>query len=415
VLTTVGSIVAAVTIAFYFTDFINVAWHAYGLNPGDHALSGGKSLMDSDNLREAVRFFFGFFGAWFARTPFVDRPIETAVVLGKITLVLFTAVAIFAIRNRLWRATLPWFAVAGYVLLVGLMVSKRGADIGEHRAITPRYLAASQHLLIAGMAMTATLGLVFRRADKRWRASHPDNHPDNDTGSSRSVAHTSGIVLLTMFCTAQIPVWQYGLHLTDVWHHARRQSQALLLLLPHLHDQGRLISMETLDKESSHWHCIDAVNTLNRLGLLRTPPLETPELKWFAKDKPLPASKADVTSANILDDGTLELRGLGRFNVGHPVDAVLIVQNGRVVSLGQPTPQNLLRIYALDYEFSNTDEVQAEQMYPWRARVRLPASGEEAPVELWALDVAQRRISRIGVTLSIDATAKTVKVTRQER
>jgi hypothetical protein len=46
--------------------------------------------------------------------------------------------------------------------------------------------------------------------------------------------------------------------------------------------------------------------------------------------------------------------------------------------------------------------------------VKLPESGEEAPVELWALDVGQRRISRIGVTLSIDGAAKTVKVTRQE-
>ena len=45
--------------------------------------------------------------------------------------------------------------------------------------------------------------------------------------------------------------------------------------------------------------------------------------------------------------------------------------------------------------------------------VKLPESGEQAPVELWALDVGQRRISRIGVTLSIDGAAKTVKVTRQ--
>jgi hypothetical protein len=41
----VGGVIAAVTIAFYFHDFINVAWHAYDLKPGDHALSGGKSLL----------------------------------------------------------------------------------------------------------------------------------------------------------------------------------------------------------------------------------------------------------------------------------------------------------------------------------------------------------------------------------
>src|SRR4029079_12199093 len=135
---------------------------------------GGKSLFADGNLAVAIRFFFGFLGTWFARSPFVDHPLELSVLLVQITFLLLAALAIFTVRNRLWRSTLPWLALAAYVLLVGLMVSKRGADIGEHRATTPRYLALSQHLLIAGMGMTATLGLVFRRTNERLRASHPD-------------------------------------------------------------------------------------------------------------------------------------------------------------------------------------------------------------------------------------------------
>src|SRR4029079_19109906 len=136
-----------------------------------------------------------------------------------ITLLLFGALAIFTIRNRLWRSTLPWLALAVHRRLVGLVVSARGAADRAHGATTPRYLALSQHLLIAGMAMTATLGVVFRRADERWRASHP-----GDTGGASGVARIVGVVLLTAFCTAQIPVWQYGLHLAEVWHDARRQA-----------------------------------------------------------------------------------------------------------------------------------------------------------------------------------------------
>ena len=398
--------IAAVTIAFYFTDFINVAYHAYDLKPGDHALSGGENNLSwKETLQASIRFFFAFLGTWFARTPFVDHPLDAAIVLGQVTFVLFAALAIFTIRNRLWRSTLPWLALAAYVLLVGIMVSKRAADIGEHRAVTPRYLALSQHLLIAGVAMTATLGLVFRRAGERWRANHP-----GEAGKSNNVAQTVGIVLLTAFCTAQIPVWQYGLHLTDVWHNARRQGQALLLFLPHLQDQGRLINKETLDKESANWHCIDAVNTLQRLNLLRTRPLETPELKWFTEDKPLPASKADVTTAKFAEDGTLELQGHARFNVDLPADAVLILQNGRVISLGQPSPRHIVRIYGLDHEFSNQTDVQVTEMYPWRAQVKLPSA--DAPLELWALDVLERRVSRLSATIDINAAAKTAEVKR---
>lgn len=401
----VCAVIGAVTVFFYFRDFINVASHAYDLKPGDHAFSSGKSLFKDGNFHIAVRFFFAFVGTWFARTPFIDHPHDLAVALGQFTFLVLVAAVTLAARLRLWKVTLPWLALAGYVVIVGLMVSKRGADIGEHRAVTPRYLAVSQYMLIAGIAAAGTMAGVYLRATRTYSLSHQE-----DEAPAVPRLQIVGAVLLAVFCTAQIPVWQYGLHLTEVWHRARLQAQALLLFLPHLQSQGRLVSMETLDKESANWHCIDAVNTLLNLDLLRTRPLATPELKWFTKDKALPESKADVVSAKFEDDGTLRLDGHARFNVGQPADAVLIVQAGKVIALGQPTPRHILRIYALDYEFSNATDVQVPEMYPWSARVRL--QGSDAPLELWALDVERRRICQLRARLAPDSTKSELRIER---
>ncbi|HSI62361.1 MAG TPA: hypothetical protein VLE43_04560, partial [Candidatus Saccharimonadia bacterium] len=218
------------------------------------------------------------------------------------------------------------------------------------------------------------------------------------------------------FCTAQIPVWQYGLHLTHQWHLARRQAQVLQLFLPHLNDQRGLISIETLDMVKKNWNVLDAITTLRDLNLLRTKPLSTPELQWFTREKkPLPLEKADVTDARLMEDGTLELKGVARFNVGQPVDAVLIVQQGRVISLGQSVPKHLLRIYGLDYEFSNYEDVPVKNMYPWQVRVKL--ASPDAPIELWALDMNEkdRKITKLKAGITLDPAAKTATVVREDK
>ncbi|HSI65395.1 MAG TPA: hypothetical protein VLE43_19875, partial [Candidatus Saccharimonadia bacterium] len=242
ILSGIWLVIAGVTIGCYFSDFVNVAHHAYNLKPGDNAFETGGSMLQEGRLAAALRFFFAFLGSWFARSPFIDHPLETAVALGQWTCAFIAVLIIFTLRSKLLRSVLPWMALALYVVVVGLLVSKRASDIGEHRAVTPRYLAASQYLLVAGLAITGTLGTVFRRAGERWREKHPDDLPELKTGG-QSFVSTAGVVLLTAFCTAQIPVWQYGLHLTHQWHLARRQAQVLQLFLPHLNDQRGLISI----------------------------------------------------------------------------------------------------------------------------------------------------------------------------
>jgi len=389
--------IAAVTVASYFHDFINVAHHAYDLKPGDPAMKGAGSLWEAGHLMRALRFFLAFIGTWFSRSPFVGHPLDAARILGGATLAAFViASLVFMLRGRArsqWRAAVPWLALAAYVVGVGLMLSKRGADIGEHRAVTPRYLAVSQYLLVSMLALPFVLG-----------SRRPGDSGD-DASSKLGVAAAA---MLSAFIVAQIPVWQYGLHLTDVWHHARRQAQALVLFLPHIKPDN----VEVLDKESKTWHCIDAVHTLNNLGLLKFKPLESPELKWFARDaKPLDAGKASIVTAAFREDGAVELSGNARFGVTEPADAVLITQGDRVIALGQPEPRNALRVYGLDYEFANMENVPVASMFPWRAVIPAAAIAPgPSRLDAWALNVTDRRIARLTTGLLIDTTAKTVEV-----
>jgi hypothetical protein len=416
ILSAVWIVIAGITIGCYFTNFINVAYHAYNLKPGDNAFeTGGGSLLEGGRLKATLNFFFAFLGTWFARSPFVDHPLDTAVTLGKWTVAWIAVLVIFTLRARLLKAVLPWMALALYVVVIGLLVSKRASDIGEHRAVTPRYLAASQYLLVAGIAITATLGTVFRRAGERWREKHPDELPELKTGG-QSFVSTLGVIAITAFCTAQIPVWQYGLHLTHQWHLARRQAQVLQLFMPHLNEQRGYISIETLDMVKKNWNVLDAINTLQGLNLLRTKPLSTPELSHFSREKkPLPLEKADVTEAHLLPDGTLQLKGVARFNVGQPVDAILLVQEGRVISLGQYAPKHLLRIYGLDYEFGNYQDVPVKEMYPWEVRVKLASL--DAPIELWALESTEkfRKITPLKASIKLDPAAKTATIVHEEK
>lgn len=389
--------IAAVTVASYFHDFINVAHHAYDLKPGDPAMKGAGSLLEAGHPTRALRFFLAFIGTWFSRSPFAAHPLDVARILGGATLAVFAIASVaLMVRGRSrsqWRAAVPWLALAAYVVGVGLMLSKRGADIGEHRAVTPRYLAVSQYLLVSMLALPFVLG-------------SPRSGESGDGGSSKP-----GVVaaaLLSAFIVAQIPVWQYGLHLTNVWHHARRQAQALVLFLPYIKPDN----LAVLDKESKNWHCIDQINTLKNLGLLNFKPLESPELKWFTRDAtPLDAGKASVVAAAFREDGAIVLSGNARFGVTEPADAVLITQGDRVIALGQPAPRNVLRVYGLDYEFANVDNMPVAAMFPWRAVIPAAAiAGDPSSLEAWALNAADLRIARLGAKLRVDAIAKKVEL-----
>ncbi len=396
-------VIGTVTIVSYFTEFNNVAHHAYSLKVGDPAMESTMDFRSAADRAKFLGFFLGFLGNPFARTPFQDHPLLSAESLGVWVLGAFVLIAgLFVCTKsgrRMWREALPWLALAAYVIGVALAISKGRSSIGEHRAVTTRYLVISFYLPIS------TLVLWFLYFKNKIIAPRTEDVADKPTLSP--APSIIAACLLTGFAVMQIPQWSYGLHLTNVWHHARRQAQALVLFLPHLKPD----SLKVLDKNSSDWHCLDAINTLNQLHLLKFKPLETPELKWFVQEKKtLPNEKADLSTAQFNEKGGLELTGTARFGPGQPVDAVLIVRDGKVIALGQPAPKPQLRIYGLDYEFANVDELPVSSLYPWKGVIApdiVPA--EPTTLELWALDVASNKVTRLSTRLKVDKAAKTTE------
>lgn len=390
---------AAVTFGFYFHDFRNTAYHAYDLKIGDSAMGKGTSLLSADSLPKVIGFFFAFLGNWFARTPFADHPLENAKTLGAAIFALFLAIAALLTCTKegraRWRESLPWLALAAYVILISAMVSAGRSQIGEHRAVTPRYLNISEYLLIAMLPLSAMVGAVLRSL---WK------------NSSAERFQLVGASLLAAFVTAQIPVWQYGLHLTDVWYHARKQAQALLLFLPFV----KPANLNVLDKDSKQWNCLnDAVTPLKEIGLLKFRPLESPDLKWFTKQpKPLGKEKAGITATHFREDGSVEISGNARFSVFQPADAVLIAgSDGKVIALGQPQARPVLRIYGLDFEFSNTEDVSVASMFPWKGVIAAESVPDGATtLDLWALDVSTKNIAPIHSRLKVDKAAKTAEI-----
>ena len=92
--------------------------------------------------------------------------------------------------------------------------------------------------------------------------------------------------------------------------------------------------------------------------------------------------------------------------------AVLLAVGDRVIAIGQPAPKHLLRIYGLDYEFSNYEEVPVRDAYRWESAVPandLPDGDQK--LEAWALDVEGRRIARLGASLVVQKTTRTVQRT----
>ena len=126
-------------------------------------------------------------------------------------------------------------------------------------------------------------------------------------------------------------------------------------------------------------------------------------MKWFKKEsKTLPQDKADITEAKFLEDGSLEIQGVARFGPDQPADAILLTVGQRVIAIGQPAPRHLLRIYGLDYEFSNYEDVPARDSYQWQSAVPLSdlPDGDQT-LDAWALNVEARRISRLDAVLHV--------------
>lgn len=398
--------VAAGTITSYFRNFYNVAFHAYNLKPGDYALEGGIALNSAENVEAFVGFFIGFLGNPFARTPFEDHPLDSAQAIGWWVLGAFLVTAGLTVftrtGRRLWPQALPWLGLAAYVIVVALAISKGRAHLGVHRCVTTRYLVISSFLPIATLA----LAYLHSRAWVTWLRAHPEARVHRWLSPRAPALVATG--LLTAFCLHQVPLWRYGLHLTDLWERARWQARGLTMFLPHF-----VLTREEMNVLCKDYrYCLDAVQELRSQGLFNTRLLDKPGLGTFQKEKkPLTPEKAGVQGARFLEDGSVEITGHARFGSRHPADLILAARGEEVLGLLQPQSRQWLRMYGLDYEFTNLEDLPVQALYPWKGVVKSPALPPgETVLDLWALDVKENRLARLPATLKVNTTTRTVEV-----
>jgi len=134
----------------------------------------------------------------------------------------------------------------------------------------------SEFLLIAMLPLAAMVGPLLRAM---WKEK------------SGEAFHLIGVGLLCIFVTAQIPVWQYGLHLTDAWYHARKQHRhwCCSFRISAGESQCAGQGLEAMELPGS------GGDAAARDGAAEVSALESPELKWFTKqDKVLGEEKAEI-------------------------------------------------------------------------------------------------------------------------
>jgi hypothetical protein len=396
VLSGIWALAAGVTLGCYFHDFYNVAFHAYNLMPGDHALKGGVKLFEGENFPRVIRFFLGMFGSICARTPYTNALVADSQALGIWIVAPLALVTVGILSTKagrsLWRTVLPFLAVAVYVIAVALAISAGRAHLGEHRCVLPRYLTVT----VFGPVMTMVLAFFLVRVLASGARCGP---------ACREFAARLGVAALCIACAFQYPIWLHGLHLSSMWRNARLQGRALTLFLNY--DSLKPWSLDTLDMDVRRWgfpQTREAANTLKSLGMLKAPLLETPELRWFRKEKTaLGKEKSLIEPVRFAGDKVI-ITGQARFSTTRSADLILITapDSGNIIALGTPTPPHQLRQFPLDYEFMNSHEVTVGEAHRWEARLPLTAiPAGSTHLDAWILDVQKMSVTRLAQTLDL--------------
>ena len=378
-------IIAAFVFAAYFHDFRNQSFHAYELQVGDYALGHTPDLKNWENFSRVIRFSWGLIGNGLARTAFdSELLVIRSEIFGGVLFVAFCICAclcVFTSRGRsLWSQVLPWLALASYGIGMALAVSIGRAHLGEHRCTVPRYFVGTLYVTIS----TLVLGFLLLRKFAPYSSS---------LWNWAQRARYLGVAVVTALVVWQWPLWQYGLHLAHVWTNARHQAAGVLTFINH--PELAPWSINTLDNTAEY--CRRQANSLNDMGLLRTPLAKSTDIHQFKESETkLTSSRADVDEV-YWKEGELILKGHARFGRTRPADIVMITveRHDDIVGLGLPRPRPQFRLFNVDYEFTNFLAVPLQDASYWEAHIPMGSLPTNlVSLEVWALDSLQHKVAR---------------------
>lgn len=144
------------TIAWLGTSAAFVALYFVGYKKPAHLPEFAPALPALDY----AQFFFAFIGGAFAYAS-KDQTLAVATAIGAVVVILCLGVAAFAFGrrgDRDWmRRALPWFALGGYSLASGVLVTFGRIGFGLQYAVSSRYVTFSLYATVAVIALGALI------------------------------------------------------------------------------------------------------------------------------------------------------------------------------------------------------------------------------------------------------------------
>ena len=328
---------------------------------------------------EYWQYVAGFVGSGLGRSG-SEHPQAFSIAIGTVLLLGYgCAVAhmIFRRRDRAWLArVLPWIALGGYSIGSGCLAAMGRIEWGVAQALESRYVAFSIYLAIAVIGLAA----IYWMEDRKRAAGR----------GHRLAGFTCAAFLVTACFTLELLCAVDSIASFRIRSAAARLGQSAVLFSPAL-DTSETI--KAVNYPRPDWARRNA-EALDRLHLLRTPLVRTPEiakLRHTEADDRVAAGWCDgLTTGN---DDRRTAWGWASFPTrNRPADAVVLAfanEQGDWVAfahsdavLDRPDIARMLQ--------------SAEQLWSgWRVVFRGDALPKGAEISAWAVDAKEAKLYRL--------------------
>jgi hypothetical protein len=257
---------------------------------------------DRGTPEQRVGFFVAFFGNIFSTAlPGIGQTVS--LICGSVILAIFLGVVgflFYARREKMAEVQtrlLPWFVLAGFALLSGVLAARGRAGFGIPQALESRYASSSLYLALALVAMTPVICGALR-----WRSAPP--------------------ILAGLLVVLQLMSFPGALAACGEWSDSQRGVKAAVLLiriLPHNPQLEKVFpSPEILVREAEQ---------LNRMGYLHPPLITSADAELIEGSNPSP--RGEIVAIRKLPNG-VEIVGWAISQVRHrPAGAVFITYQKR--------------------------------------------------------------------------------------
>ncbi len=350
--------------------------YLYGYRKPAHLPDFGPAMPAVDY----IQFFLTFIGGTFAYAAKHER-VALASAVGAVVVVLLLAAAGFALRRfrdaEFSRRVLPWFALALYSALSGVLVVLGRGGFGVKYAISSRYVTFSLYALIAVAALLAIIASVMRNSQQASRFSR-------------------ALLIGTMVLVAVGGTYLYVSHfegatrvLHSIWAR-NRLARSAIVFSPAI-DTSAIIKRINYPNPQL---IIARVAQLDALNIIHPPLVKDPRIAA------LPHAEADERAAAGWCDAIVptygdEFRASGWATLNakdKPADAVLLAyetpERGWIAfAMSDAT----VRRKDIKKKFRNEDLLWSG----WAATFRRDAVPPGAAISAWAVDIDGPRLYRL--------------------